>query len=57
MYKDAWNDKNRFHNSDYPESSPFYDKTNEKVIGRFKDEACGVPIVEFVGMRSKMYGN
>jgi hypothetical protein len=28
---------------------------NKKVIGKFKDEAAGVPIVEFVGLRSKMY--
>ena len=42
-------------NSDYPESSPYFDKTNKKVIGKFKDEAAGVPIYEFVGLRSKMY--
>ena len=28
---------------------------NKKVIGKFKDEACGTPIKEFVGLRSKMY--
>ena len=28
---------------------------NKKVIGKFKDEACGVPITEFVGLKSKMY--
>ena len=27
----------------------------KKIIGKFKDEACGVPIVEFVGLKSKMY--
>ena len=26
-----------------------------KVIGKFKDEACGVPITELVGLKSKMY--
>ena len=26
-----------------------------KLIGKFKDEAAGVPICEFVGLRSKMY--
>ena len=30
-------------------------KKNKKVIGKFKDEAAGVPIIEFVGLRSKMY--
>ena len=55
VYHDFWNDKNKFDNSDYPESSPFFDKTNKKVIGKFKDEAAGVPICEFVGLRSKMY--
>ena len=55
VYKDFCNDKDKFDNSDYPESSPYFDKTNKKVIGKFKDEAAGVPICEFVGLRSKMY--
>jgi len=56
VYQDFWNDKNKFDNSDYPENLPlFFDKTNKKVIGKFKDEAAGVPICEFVGLRSKMY--
>ena len=55
VYKDFWKDKDRFDNSDYPESSPYFDKTNKKVIGKFKDEAAGIPIIEFVGLRSKMY--
>ena len=55
VYRDFWNDKDRFDNSEYPESSPYFDKTNKKVIGKFKDEACGIPITEFIGLRSKMY--
>ena len=55
VYQDFWNDRDKFDNSDYHESSPFYDKTNKKVIGKFKDEASGVPICEFIGLRSKMY--
>ena len=55
VYQDFWNDKNKFDNSDYSESSPYFDKTNKKVIGKFKDEAAGVPICEFIGLRSKMY--
>ena len=55
VYEDFWNDKDKFDNSDYSESSPFYNSENKKVIGKFKDEAAGVPIYEFVGLRSKMY--
>ena len=55
VYKDFWNDKDKFDNSDYPQDSPYFDKTNKKVIGKFKDEAVGIPVTEFVGLRSKMY--
>ena len=55
VYKDFWNDKNKFDNSGYNENSPYYFNTNKKVIGKFKDEASGIPIREFVGLRSKMY--
>ena len=54
-YQDFFNDKDKFDNSDYPESSPFHDKMNKKVIGKFKDETSGIPIIEFIGLRSKMY--
>ena len=55
VYKDFWNDKDMFDNSDYPENSPYYFNANKKVISKFKDEACGVLITEFVGLKSKMY--
>ena len=55
VYADFWSDKDKFDNSDYDKESPFYNTANKKVIGKFKDEACGVPIVEFAGLRSKMY--
>ena len=55
VYKDFWKDIHKFDNSDYPKYSPFFDKENKKVIGKFKDEAAGIPIIEFVGLRSKMY--
>ena len=55
VYSDFWNDKDKFDNSDYPGSSPYFDNTNKKVIGKFKDEAAGITITEFVGLRSKMY--
>ena len=55
VYKDFWNDKNNFDNSDYPENSPYLNKANKIVVGKFKDDACGVPIKEFVALKSKMY--
>ena len=54
-YKDFWTDKDTFDNSDYPENSPYYCNTNKKIIGKFKDEACGIPITELVSLKSKMY--
>ena len=54
-YKDFWTDNYMFDNSDYPENSPYYCNTNKKIIGKFKDEACGIPITEFVSLKSKMY--
>jgi hypothetical protein len=42
-------------NSDYPKDNPYHSTHNKKVIGKLKDEASGVPITEFVGLRSKMY--
>ena len=44
-----------FDNSDYPNNSPYYFNHNKKVIGKFKDEAGGTPIVEFCRLRNKMY--
>ena len=41
--------------SDYPVEHPLHSKKNAKVVGLFKDELNGVPFVEFVGLRAKMY--
>jgi len=53
--EDFFKDKDLFDNSDYPKSSKFFFGENKKVIGKFKDEAAGKPIVEFIGLKSKMY--
>ena len=45
VYKDFWNDKDMFDNSNYLKSSPYYCNANKNVIGKFKDKACGVPIL------------
>ena len=47
----------RFHTSDYTTNHPSGIKTglNSKVLEMFKDEAGGKQIVEFVGLRAKLY--
>ena len=32
-----------------------YDPTNNKVIGKFKNECPNKQIIDFIGLRSKMY--
>ena len=54
-YEDFYLSKDLFDNSDYNKSSKFFFDENKKVIGKFKDEAAGIPIIEFVGLKSKMY--
>lgn len=56
IYKDMREDKHLFDQSGYlGEGFRSVENSNKKVIGKFKDETDGVPIVEFCGLRSKMY--
>ena len=55
VYKKLFQDKELFDNSNYPENSEFFFDENDKVIGKMKDEAAGIPIKELIGLRSKMY--
>ena len=41
--------------SDYPQDSKFFDLPNKKVIGERKDEFKRKIIIEFFGLKSKMY--
>ena len=41
--------------SEYPKTHPLYDKTNMKVLGKMKDECKGNQLVNFVGLRPKLY--
>ena len=45
---------NLFDTSNYNKTHELYDKTNNKVIGKFKNESTE-QITEFVGLRSKLY--
>ena len=55
VYKDLYQHRDLFDNSNYKKDSPFYFGEKKKVIGKFKDETAGEPITEFVGLKSKMY--
>src|SRR5437899_12019136 len=55
VYADMLRDEDLFDTSDYPVDHDNYSTENCKVIGKFKDECNSDPVVEFVGLRSKMY--
>ena len=55
IYKDMLEHKELYDLADYPSDHFLHDMTNNKVIGKFKDETKGEPIVEFIGLRPKMY--
>ena len=55
MYCDMAEDEQLFDTSDYDKSHFLFSNNNKKVIGKMKDETKGIPIEEFVGLRSKMY--
>ena len=41
--------------SNFPKDHPNYSENNKMVPGKFKDECPNDPILEFAGLRSKMY--
>ena len=54
VFNTVWRRRDLFDLSGYPKDF-FHDPSNNKVIGKFKDEANAEPILEFVGLRPKMY--
>ena len=55
IYEFMHKHKDLYDFSEYPKTHFCYDPTNEKVTGKFKDEAQGRAISEFVALTSKMY--
>ena len=55
LYQDFHDSKDLFDFASFPKDSQFFDATNNKVIGKFKDEENGIPIIEFVGPKAKLY--
>jgi hypothetical protein len=47
--------QSHFDTSNYPQDHPAYSEVNKRKVNKFKDEAGGKIVSEFVGLRSKMY--
>ena len=55
IYNDIKNNFDWFDFSNFPRDHPNFTLLNHLIPGKFKDEMGGVFIIEFVGLRSKMY--
>ena len=55
VYENCFKGKDLFDCSNYSKDSKFLNEINKKVIANMKDEFGGVTIIEFVGLKSKMY--
>ena len=55
VYEEFFKWKDLLDCSNYSKDSKFFNETNKNVIGKMKDEFGGVIIIEFVGLKSKMY--
>ena len=47
--------RDHFDFSNLAVDNPLFSNVNRAVVGKFKDETSGVPIQEFIGLRSKCY--
>ena len=55
FYKKMCHMKEYFELSEYDKSYQFFDDSNKKVLGKFKDETLKSTINTFIGVRSKCY--
>lgn len=55
IYEIIKENKDLFDLGNYDKNHPMFDPTNDKVMGKFKDETGGIMITEFVGLRAKLY--
>ncbi|GFT06233.1 uncharacterized protein TNCV_800491 [Trichonephila clavipes] len=55
IFKDMGENLDLYDLSEYPQDHAIYSEKNKKRIGCFKDEMSSKPIIEFVGLRAKMY--
>ena len=55
LYEDFRKDKEMFDFSNYSADSKYYNASKKLVVGKIKDEAGGVAIKIFAGLKPKMY--
>ena len=55
IYEDMSTFSHIFDFSEYPDTHPLFSLVNKKLSGKFKDELAGQAMVEFIGLRPKMY--
>ena len=55
IYDDMYKEREWFDFSNYPDGDVYFNDDNNLVPGKMKDEMGGDLILEFVGLRSKMY--
>ena len=55
VYKDIEKHIDLYDTSDFPKEHFLHNTKNKKVLGKMKDECAGKPIIEYVGLRPKMY--
>lgn len=55
LSRDMLNNLDWYDTSNFPKNHICFSTKNEKELGTFKDETKGTPIVEFCGLKSKMY--
>ena len=55
VYNQCFKDKHLFDFSGYPKYSVYYCDSNKKIVEKMKDEFNVVKIIEFVGLKSKIY--
>ena len=55
VYDQRFKDKHLFDFSGYSKNSVYYDDSNKKVLGKMKHELGGAEVVEFFGLKFKIY--
>ena len=55
IYRDMAKHIDWYDTNDYPKDHYLHSTKNKKVLGKMKDECAGKPIIEYVGLRPKMY--